>query len=133
MVSSRVLRRIAPLVATLAAPPLADSAMAQERAAELMSEPIGYTAVADAFDGGDLFDANVHLGFRRSVAAGTIQREQIGESSEDGRSSRHYVAVAEHEHVRNELVFQLDLGIYHDLMLYVRIPVVLGDDRELQR
>jgi hypothetical protein len=28
-------------------------------------------------------------------------------------------------------VFQLDVGIYHDLMLFMRLPVVLGDEREL--
>jgi hypothetical protein len=96
-----------------------------------MTEPIGYADVADAFDEGDVLDANVHLAFRRWVASGTIQREVIDESSEDGRSSRHFVDVAEYEHVRNELVFQLDLGLYHDLMLFVRMPVVLGDEREL--
>jgi hypothetical protein len=139
-------RRLAPLAArfsggiapalrggamAVAALLLAEGGAAQEPGGSLMSEPIGYTAVADAFDEGDLLDANVHLAFRRSVASGTIQREVIDESSEDGRSSRHFVDVAEHEHDRNELVFQLELGLYHDLMLFVRMPVVLGDQREL--
>jgi hypothetical protein len=131
MGSTRVLRRIAPLVAWLVTSLLAEGGAAQEPGGSLMSEPIGYTDVADAFDEGDMLDANVHLAFRRSVASGTIQREVTDESSEDGRSSRHFVDVAEHEHVRNELVFQLDLGLYHDLMLIVRMPVVLDDQREL--
>jgi hypothetical protein len=131
MSSPRVLRRTAPLTASLAALMLAGAAAAQEPGGALMSEPIGYTEVADAFEEGDVLDVNVHLGFRRSVASGTIAREVIDESSEDGRSRRHFIDVAEHEHVRNELVFQLDVGIYRDLMLFVRVPVVLGDDREL--
>jgi len=131
MSSSRVLRRTAPLAAPFAALVLAAVADAQEPGGALMSEPIGYTDVADAFEEGDLLDVNVHLGFRRSAASGTIAREVIDESSEDGRSRRHFIDVAEHEHVRNELVFQLDVGIYHDLMLFLRMPVVLGDEREL--
>jgi hypothetical protein len=131
MKAARVLGRRAPLVASLAALLPAGPALAQQSAGALMSEPIGYTAVADAFEEGDVLDVNVQLGFRRSFASASIMREETDESSEDGRSRRHFTEVAEYEHVRNELVFQLDVGIYRDLMVFVRLPVVLGDDREL--
>ena len=54
-----------------------------------MSEPIGYTQVADAFDEGDPIDVNVHLGFLRESQSSTVRREVVDASSGDGRSSRH--------------------------------------------
>jgi hypothetical protein len=123
---------MAPLWASLPVLLLSGGAAAEEASSPLMREPIGYTSVADAFEEGDPFDANVHLGFRRSWSSGSIQREIIDIASQDGRSSRHFIEVANHEQIRNELLLQLDIGLYHDLMAYVRFPLVLGDDRELQ-
>lgn len=128
----RVVWRTAPLLVWLSALLLAASGTAQERLGQLMREPIGYTSVADAFEEDDPIDVNVHLGFRRSFASGSIKREVTDEASQDGRTSRHFIEVARHEHVRNELLLQLDVGIYHDLMAFVRLPLVLGDDRELR-
>lgn len=128
----RVFWRMAPLLVCLPALSIAASVAAQERIGELMREPIGYTSVADAFEEDDLLDLNVHLGFRRSVASGSIEREVVDQASQDGRTSRHFIEVARHEHVRNELLLQLDVGLFHDLMAFVRLPLVLGDDRELR-
>lgn len=98
----------------------------------LMSEPIGFTQVADAFEPGDLLDVEAYLGYRSTVVSGTVQRERVDITTGDGSDDRRYVAIAEHEQTRNELVLQLAVGVYHDLMVYGRLPIVLSDDRELR-
>ncbi len=101
-------------------------------AIDLMSEPTGYTDVADAFDEGDPFDVNVRLGFRRSTDSATIQREHTDAATSDGRPSRRFVDVAEHSHEYNALELELELGLYRDLMLFAQLPIVLAETRELR-
>ena len=42
-----------------------------------------------------------------------------------------YVDIADYENLRNALHFGLDVGVYHDLALTLRLPVVLSDTRSL--
>ncbi|MEZ4253657.1 MAG: hypothetical protein R3B99_36080 [Polyangiales bacterium] len=102
------------------------SASAQETL-RLNQDPTSYTDVIDAFDDGDSFDLNVHAGFRREQRNGTIQRETLGGSA--GIANR--VDVGDWEHVRNLLDLGLDIGLFRDVMLYARLPVVLSDDRRV--
>ena len=126
------LGRISTLAFAVTCASVAGHAGAQEAKPALMSRPIAYTDVADAFEPGDPIDVAVHLGFLRSWQGGTIQREVVDESSGDGRSSRHLIDVAEHSQTSNVLALSLDVGVYHDLMVFVRMPIVLGQDEELQ-
>jgi len=96
-----------------------------------MGETTGYTDVADAFDDDDPFDLNVSVGFVRSVETTTIQREQPLLPSDDGRPTAHWTDMAESEHVSNRLMLGLDIGLYHDLMIFGRLPLVLSDTRKL--
>ncbi len=96
-----------------------------------MHETLEYTDVADAFDGDDPFDLNVSVGFVRSLESGTLQREDRTASSDDGRATAHWLDIAHHEHVSNTLMLGLDIGVYHDIMIYGRLPLVLNDTRKL--
>ena len=107
-------------------------AQLSESRAGLLAEPIGYTQVADAFEEGDPVDIQVSLGFEHRESASSIERETIDSLSTDGRSNRNFILVAEHESVLNELALQLDIGVYHDVMLSFRLPVVLGEDQALR-
>jgi hypothetical protein len=108
------------------------SAQPTESRAGRLAQPIGYTNVADAFEEGDPLDVDVSLGYEHSESSSSIEREIVDYESSDGRSSRNFVQVARHSRSSNELALQLDIGVYHDVMLIVRLPVVLGEDQELR-
>lgn len=115
--------------ALVAQPP---AARADDDRLRLFDDPIAYTDVVDAVDGDDPFDLNVQVAFRRSRTAGTIQRELTGAGlPTPGRGSANFGDVADWEHIRNVLEVGLDMGIYRDVMIFARLPLVLSDTREL--
>lgn len=120
------------MICFFALPLTASAALADGDSLVLYGEPTSYTDVVDAFDGEDPFDLNVRLQFRRSMTTGTIQREVNDGTTADGRGSASWVNIANHERVRNILDVGLDVGIFHDLAIFARLPVVLSDDRSLE-
>ena len=99
----------------------------------LMDEPFSYTDVADAFDDHDPFDVNIHVGYLRSMALGRVQREVNDGAATDGRASRHWRDIGDYSLERNVLELGLDIGIFRDIMVYARLPVILSDDRSIRR
>ncbi|MBN8609353.1 MAG: hypothetical protein J0L92_02125 [Deltaproteobacteria bacterium] len=97
----------------------------------LMDEPTTYTDVVDAFDDHDVFDVNIHVGYLRSWELGRLQREVNGPAAEDGRSQSLLADVGNYELTRNGLMFGLDVGIFRDLAVYARLPLILSDDRTI--
>lgn len=97
----------------------------------LFSEPTSYTDVIDAFDRDDPFDLNVRIGYVRSQTFADIQREQNRPEAGDFRASENYVEIGEHKHLVNTLQLGVDVGLFHDLALYGRLPIVLSDERTL--
>lgn len=121
-----------PIALCVAAAAITSVAGAQDQAAQpLMSTPSSYTDVADAFEPGNPIDVNVHLDYLHETASGSILREQVDASAADGRSSRHLAKVADHSEQKNELDLRLEVGVYHDLMIFIRLPVVLNDDNRV--
>ncbi len=135
---ARGVRRKPPIFLALAlviAAPV-PSALAQSDADEelkLYSEPSSYTNVIDALDGDDPFDVNVQLGFRREYATGNIQREVNNPATATGRNSANYIPVGGYEHQRNILDVGLQLGVFHDLALFMNLPIVLSDTRTINQ
>lgn len=97
----------------------------------LLSEPIAFTDVADAFDGEDPIDIRVRIGFRSAFSSSTIERENVENAASDGRAATRYRSVLDASAVHNELRLGLEVGVYHDLMLFMGLPLVLSDDQEL--
>jgi hypothetical protein len=99
----------------------------------VMREPAEFTNVVDAFDEDDLFDAEFSLGYQHTWKNATIRRET--HNPQPQLSSGGYTAtnldVAEYSESTSRLNLQLDLGIYHDIALILRAPVILSNDREL--
>lgn len=95
----------------------------------LYGEPHSYVDVADAFDDHDPFDLNLTIAFERTMTAGLIQRERSGAA--DGRATANFVDIADHTRVVNRLVPSVEIGLFHDLAVYARLPVILSDDRDL--
>jgi len=100
----------------------------------LMHEPHSYVDVADAFDDGDPFDLNVRVGFRNEYTYGNIQRQRgMSVTGDPHRGANNWVDIAHYTHTRNLLDLGLDVGIFRDLALFARMPIILSDDRGLGR
>ena len=108
---------------------LGSRARAEEKQPYLLLEPTEYTDVIDAFDNGDPFDINVNLTFERSSEVATVSREwaQLGD-----QAAGRFLPIARSEQVTNALVLAIELGLYKDLMVYGRLPLVLSDTRQLR-
>jgi hypothetical protein len=104
---------------------------ADEEQLHLMSEPTSFTDVIDAFDDHDPFDVNISVAFVRTWEFGRLQRERNRPEAASGRLSQSWLDVADFSREINQLVFGLDVGIFRDLALYARLPVILSDDRSL--
>ena len=99
----------------------------------LLRETGENTTVIDAFDDGDAFDANLLVTLRQSWKSSSIRRETtlaqpglatggVTSASENVASYRQSLTVLE---------VGADIGIYKDLALSLRLPVILADTREL--
>jgi hypothetical protein len=94
---------------------------AQDDPLHLMREPATITDVADAMDGEDPFDMNVSVGYSRRVERATITRE-IGGGTTD---------IADYEREVQRLNLGMELGLFRDISLSIRVPFVLSDERRL--
>lgn len=100
----------------------------------LMREPHSYVDVIDAFDGDDPFDLNITVGFRHVREWGTLQRERgtwAPGGADPHRHSQLWQNIARHEHVQSIIDVGLDIGIFRDLAIYGRLPIILSDTRSL--
>lgn len=127
----------APLLGTLAVVFSASIARAEEprKVTEptVLDEPAEVTNVVDAFDDTDKFDLNLSLGFQYTAKSGNIHRETA--SDLDQFSSGGYTAgnmnVAKYKETTARLNTRADVGIYKDIALVLRMPVILSHDRKL--
>ncbi len=127
---------VAPATVSLAAAlalttTLAIAAPARADELVLMNEPTTFTDVVDAFDDHDVFDLHIHVGYLRQWELGRLQREVNGPGATDGRSQSLLRDVGDFELQRNGLMFGLDIGIFRDLAIYARLPLILSDDRTI--
>ena len=116
---------------------LSASAASAQSELRLLSEPTSYTDVIDAFDDEDPFDLNVHVGYVRSQTSADITREvncdgpSCPSDTNPFAGSSRFADIAEHNRLVNTLVLGLDVGLWQDLALYGRLPIVLSDTRKL--
>jgi hypothetical protein len=99
----------------------------------VLREPTEIVQVADAFDDGDLFDLHLSLGYQSTWKTARIYRETS--ILQEGLSTGGYTAsnlnVAEYKEQVSRLNTRADIGIYKDIALVVRLPVILSDERSL--
>ena len=94
----------------------------------LLSEPTDFTRVLDAFERGALPDVSIALSYRRTDLNATIEQE----ASVPGHTiSGSYVPVARSHQITNALSLELGVGLFRDLMVFTRLPLVLSDTRSL--
>jgi hypothetical protein len=102
----------------------------------VMSEPGEITDVVDAFDGDDIFDLHLTLGYQYSTRSAHIRRETaISNAANPGLSTGDFTAsnmnVATYDETTSRLNTRADIGLYHDIALYLRMPIILSNDRKL--
>jgi hypothetical protein len=100
---------------------------------QVLREPTEIVQVADAFDDGDLFDLHLSLGYQSTWKTARIYRETS--ILQQGLSTGGYTAsnlnVAEYKEQVSRLNTRADIGIYKDIALVIRLPVILSDERSL--
>jgi hypothetical protein len=98
----------------------------------VMREPSEIVQVADAFDDDDIFDLHLSLGYEHSWKNAKIYRETSMPSISAGDFTPSNLEVAKYTQDISRLNTRADIGIYKDIALFVRMPVILSDDRELK-
>jgi len=100
----------------------------------MLKEPAEITQVPDAFDDDDdVFDLHLSLGFESTWASSVIRRESS--ISQPGLGGGGYVQsnlnVAQYKQTTSRLLTRADIGLYKDVALVFRVPIILSDDRQL--
>lgn len=94
----------------------------------LMSETAEVTTVADAFDADDPFDLNLVLGFKQSWKHAAIRRET--QLNQPGLADGNFIPatenIASYSSSMSTLLVGADVGIYKDLALILRLPIILS-------
>jgi hypothetical protein len=99
----------------------------------MMSETAEVTSVVDAFDKDDPFDLNLTLGFEQSWKHANIRRETT--LNQPGLSSGGFTAstenVASYSQQISTLNVGADIGLWHDLAIIARLPIILANQQSL--
>lgn len=100
----------------------------------VLHEPSEVVQVVDAFDDDDLFDLHLSLGYQSTWKSAKILRETALTDAgfSDGGYSRANLNVAEYSQRVSRLNTRADIGLYKDIALVIRLPIILSDDRELK-
>lgn len=99
----------------------------------VLREPGEITQVVDAFDEDDPFDLHLSLGYQSTWRSADILRETT--IVQPGLSTGVYTPatlnVAKFKETTSRLNTRADIGLYQDLALVVRMPIILANEREL--
>jgi hypothetical protein len=100
----------------------------------VLREPSEVVQVVDAFDDDDLFDLNLSLGYESTWTSSKILRESslTDAGFSDGGYSRANLNVAQYSQRVSRLNTRADIGVFKDIALIVRLPIILSDDRQLK-
>jgi hypothetical protein len=100
----------------------------------LADSSVDIIAVADAFDEFNDFDLHISLAFEHSARSAPILRETT--INQPGLASGGYLSdnmnVATYEETTNRLIPALDVGIFRDVALKLRLPIILSNTRRLE-
>ena len=99
----------------------------------VLREPAEITQIPDAFDGDDPFDLHLSLGYESTWTSSVIRRESsIAQPGLGGGGFlQSNLNAAQYKQATSRLLTRADIGIYKDVALVFRVPIILSDDREL--
>jgi hypothetical protein len=98
----------------------------------VMREPAEIVQVADAFDDDDLFDLHLSLGYSHSWRSAKVYRETSMPQVSTGDFTPSNMNVAKYSQDVGRLNTRADVGIYKDIAIVIRLPIILSDDRSLE-
>ena len=100
----------------------------------VLKEPAEVTQVVDAFDDDDPFDLHISLGYQHTWKNATIVRES--HINQPGLSTGGFTAatmnVAKYKETTSRLNTRADIGLFKDIALVIRVPIILSNQRELE-
>ncbi len=99
----------------------------------VMREPSEIVQVADAFDDNDLFDLHLSLGYQHSWRNAKIHRETSAPQLSTGDFTPSNMSVAKYSEDVGRLNTRADIGVYKDIAIVIRLPIILSDDRSLEQ
>jgi len=99
----------------------------------VFNQPGEITSVVDAFDDDNPFDLHITLGYQHSWRNAKILRETyIAQGSlSSGGITADTMNVAQYAGSTSRLNTRLDIGLYKDLALYLRMPIILHESSKL--
>jgi len=100
----------------------------------VLGEPAEITQVVDAFDGEDPFDLHISLGYQHTWKNAKIRRESsiVAPGLTFGGYTEDTLNVAQYSETTSRLNTRAEIGIFKDIALIVRVPIILANDRELK-
>jgi hypothetical protein len=100
----------------------------------VLAEPGEITQVVDAFDDEDPFDLHLSLGYQHTWKRAQIRREssimQPGLTS--GGYTEDTLQIASYRETTSRLNTRAEIGLFRDIALIVRVPIILANDRKLE-
>lgn len=100
----------------------------------VLREPAEITQVPDAFDDDDPFDLHLSLGYESTWTSSVIRRDTS--IAQPGLGTGGFIQsnlnAAQYKQTTSRLLTRADIGIYKDVALVFRLPIILSDDRELR-
>jgi hypothetical protein len=99
-----------------------------------LREPSEIVQVVDAFDEDDLFDLHLSLGYQHTWKNAKILRETnvLQSGLGTGGYTVSNMNVAKYSESTGRLNTRADIGVYKDIAIVVRMPVILTNDRKLE-
>ena len=99
----------------------------------VLREPSEIVQVVDAFDDDDMFDLHLSLGYQHTWKNAKILRETnvLQQGLGTGGYTVSNMNVASYEESTARLNTRADIGVYKDVAIVVRMPVILSNDRKL--
>jgi hypothetical protein len=92
------------------------------------------TEVADAVDGDDPFDANLEVKFDVRRHSGILTRENFQPPENQPTGDARVVDTKEmaFEHVRFRIKPRLEVGVFHDLAVFMEWPIIIWDQQSFR-
>jgi hypothetical protein len=90
-----------------------------------------YSFVPSAADPGDPIDLHIHVDYAFELERAAIRRERVGQTGSPTDEIPEFKDLVFHGS-RHVLTPGLDVGIFHDLWLSFRMPIVIRESRELK-
>jgi hypothetical protein len=97
----------------------------------VLEQPAQVTNVLDAFGEAGGIDLHVSLGYQHSWKGATLLRESTGDDAPSGGYTAANLGVGRYNEITSRLNVRTAVGLYRDVQLVLRLPIVLANSREI--